>query len=188
MYKPLLRPDRLLQVPAQLSWIDHRLVREGRLGRATPDGIALYLFPTLSRRRPAQKHQRFHCFRRRQVGAEVELDRVKTGGLNFLKRPLRISGQFVSYAVKIDCDHYSSNVIGISIFQCLKNCTHLNEDDVAHCPFIYPVSFCIQHSCSIFEIPKAGYRLGQEWPYCILKGKSFLSGTSPEPSIRSMRR
>lgn len=44
MYKQILRPDRLRQVPAQFSWVDHRLVREGHLRRATPEGLALYLF------------------------------------------------------------------------------------------------------------------------------------------------
>jgi hypothetical protein len=44
MQKQPLRPDRLRQVPAQFSWVDHRLVREGHLRRATPDGLALYLF------------------------------------------------------------------------------------------------------------------------------------------------
>ncbi len=44
MHKQLLRPDRVRQVPAQFSWIDHRLVREGHLRRATPEGLALYLF------------------------------------------------------------------------------------------------------------------------------------------------
>ena len=44
MYKQLLRPDRLRHVPAQFSWVDHRLVREGHLRRATPEGLALYLF------------------------------------------------------------------------------------------------------------------------------------------------
>jgi hypothetical protein len=44
MHKNPLRPDRLRQVPAQFSWVDHRLVREGHLRCATPDGLALYLF------------------------------------------------------------------------------------------------------------------------------------------------
>ena len=44
MFKQLLRPDRVRQVPAQFSWVDHRLVREGHLRRATPEGLALYLF------------------------------------------------------------------------------------------------------------------------------------------------
>lgn len=44
MYKQPLRPDRLRRVPAQFSWVDHRLVREGHLRRVTPEGLALYLF------------------------------------------------------------------------------------------------------------------------------------------------
>jgi hypothetical protein len=44
MYKQPLRPDRLRRVPPQFSWVDHRLVREEHLRRATPDGLALYLF------------------------------------------------------------------------------------------------------------------------------------------------
>lgn len=44
MYKKPLRPDRLRQVPAQFSWLDHRLVREGHLRRVSPEGLALYLF------------------------------------------------------------------------------------------------------------------------------------------------
>ena len=44
MYKQPLRPDRLRHVPAQFSWVDHRLVREGHLRRTTPEGLALYLF------------------------------------------------------------------------------------------------------------------------------------------------
>jgi len=44
MHKQLLRPDRLRHVPAQFSWVDHRLVREGHLRRTTPEGLALYLF------------------------------------------------------------------------------------------------------------------------------------------------
>lgn len=42
--KQPLRPERLRQVPAQFSWLDHRLVREGHLRRCTPEGLALYLF------------------------------------------------------------------------------------------------------------------------------------------------
>lgn len=44
MYKQPLRPDRLRRVPAQFSWVDHRLVREGHFCRVTPEGLALYLF------------------------------------------------------------------------------------------------------------------------------------------------
>jgi hypothetical protein len=43
-HKKILRPDRLRQPPAQFSWVDHRLVREGHLRRCHADGLALYLF------------------------------------------------------------------------------------------------------------------------------------------------
>lgn len=43
-HKKILRPDRLRQPPAQFSWVDHRLVREGHLRRCHSDGQALYLF------------------------------------------------------------------------------------------------------------------------------------------------
>lgn len=41
--KPLLCPERLRRVPRQFSWIDHRLVRDGHIGRCGPHGCALYL-------------------------------------------------------------------------------------------------------------------------------------------------
>jgi hypothetical protein len=41
--KRLLRPDRLRQVPAQFSWIDQRLVRDGHIGRCNAHALALYL-------------------------------------------------------------------------------------------------------------------------------------------------
>jgi hypothetical protein len=41
--KRLLRPDRLRQVPAQFSWLDQRLVRDGYLGRCNAHALALYL-------------------------------------------------------------------------------------------------------------------------------------------------
>ena len=44
IHKRPLRPDRLRRPPAQFSWVDHRLVREGHLQRCAPDGLALYLF------------------------------------------------------------------------------------------------------------------------------------------------
>lgn len=43
MQKKILRPDRLRQVPAQFSWVDHRLVRENFLPLADPAAWALYL-------------------------------------------------------------------------------------------------------------------------------------------------
>lgn len=42
--KHLLRPDRLRQIPASFSWVDHRLVRHECLRRADPRAWALYLF------------------------------------------------------------------------------------------------------------------------------------------------
>jgi len=43
LHKKILRPDRLRQVPAQFSWIDHRLVRENFLHHGDPAAWALYL-------------------------------------------------------------------------------------------------------------------------------------------------
>ena len=43
IHKKILRPDRLRQVPAQFSWIDHRLVRENFLHHGDPAAWALYL-------------------------------------------------------------------------------------------------------------------------------------------------
>ncbi len=41
--KRVLRPERLRHVPAQFSWIDQRLVREGYLERCDVQALALYL-------------------------------------------------------------------------------------------------------------------------------------------------
>src|SRR4051812_46069348 len=41
--KRLLRPDRLRQVPAQFSWLDQRLVRDGHIRRCNAHALALYL-------------------------------------------------------------------------------------------------------------------------------------------------
>ena len=41
--KKLLRPERLRRVPAQFSWLDHRLVRDSRLAGCGPSALALYL-------------------------------------------------------------------------------------------------------------------------------------------------
>jgi hypothetical protein len=41
--KRVLRPERLRSVPAQFSWIDQRLVREGYLERCDVQALALYL-------------------------------------------------------------------------------------------------------------------------------------------------
>ena len=42
--KQLLRPQRLRQIPASFSWVDHRLVRHDYLPRADYRAWALYLF------------------------------------------------------------------------------------------------------------------------------------------------
>jgi hypothetical protein len=42
--KRVLRPERLRRVPAQFSWVDQRLVREGFVDRCDAQGAALYLF------------------------------------------------------------------------------------------------------------------------------------------------
>lgn len=42
--KHILRPDRLRQIPASFSWVDHRLVREQYLRGKEPATWALYLF------------------------------------------------------------------------------------------------------------------------------------------------
>jgi hypothetical protein len=42
--KRLLRPERVRKVPAQFSWVDHRLVRCGYIERCDPVALALYLF------------------------------------------------------------------------------------------------------------------------------------------------
>jgi hypothetical protein len=42
--KHVIRPDRLRVVPAQFSWVDHRLVREGHISKVSCEALALYLF------------------------------------------------------------------------------------------------------------------------------------------------
>jgi hypothetical protein len=42
--KRILRPDRLRQIPASFSWVDHRLVREQYLDGKDLSAWALYLF------------------------------------------------------------------------------------------------------------------------------------------------
>ncbi len=41
--KKLLNPERVRRVPAQFSWVDHRLVRHRYLQRASAKAWALYL-------------------------------------------------------------------------------------------------------------------------------------------------
>lgn len=42
--KRLLNPERLRQMPAHFSWLDHRLVQEHYIERADVCAWALYLF------------------------------------------------------------------------------------------------------------------------------------------------
>ncbi len=42
--KQVLCPERVRQIPAQFSWVDHRLVRERYIERCDPPAAALYLF------------------------------------------------------------------------------------------------------------------------------------------------
>lgn len=39
-----IRPDRIRQIPSQFSWVDHRLVRDGRIDACSHASAALYLF------------------------------------------------------------------------------------------------------------------------------------------------
>jgi hypothetical protein len=41
--KRVLRADRLRRIPAQFSWIDQKLVREGYIGRCNANALSLYL-------------------------------------------------------------------------------------------------------------------------------------------------
>lgn len=41
--KRVLRPEALRRIPAQFSWIDQRLVREGYIERCEAQALALYL-------------------------------------------------------------------------------------------------------------------------------------------------
>jgi len=40
----VIRPERVRRVPSRFSWLDQRLVREGRLRGLTPGAHSLYLF------------------------------------------------------------------------------------------------------------------------------------------------
>jgi hypothetical protein len=42
--KRVLCPERVRRVPAQFSWVDHRLVRQRHIERCDPPAAALYLF------------------------------------------------------------------------------------------------------------------------------------------------
>ena len=42
--KRILCPERLRRIPRAFSWVDHRLVRDGHIGRCSHQALALYLF------------------------------------------------------------------------------------------------------------------------------------------------
>lgn len=42
--KRVLCPERIRQIPAHFSWLDHRLVRQRYIERCDPPAAALYLF------------------------------------------------------------------------------------------------------------------------------------------------
>lgn len=42
--KRIIDPARVRKIPAQFSWVDHRLVRERHIERCSTDAAALYLF------------------------------------------------------------------------------------------------------------------------------------------------
>lgn len=44
VHKRLLRPERMRKIPAQFSWLDHRLIRQARLRECDHSAWALYLF------------------------------------------------------------------------------------------------------------------------------------------------
>jgi hypothetical protein len=44
MQKHLICPPRRRRVPAQFSWIDHRLIRDHYVERCSVEALALYLF------------------------------------------------------------------------------------------------------------------------------------------------
>lgn len=44
---PVPRPDRVRRIRGSFSWIDHRFIRDGHLGKLTRDEIALYAFLVL---------------------------------------------------------------------------------------------------------------------------------------------
>jgi hypothetical protein len=41
--KRVLRPERLRRVPAQFSWVDQRLIRDGYFERCDAPALSLYL-------------------------------------------------------------------------------------------------------------------------------------------------
>jgi hypothetical protein len=42
--KRVISPERVRKIPAQFSWVDHRLVRDRYIERCDAQALALYLF------------------------------------------------------------------------------------------------------------------------------------------------
>ena len=70
--KHLLRPQRLRQIPASFSWVDHRLVRHDFLPRADHSAWALYLFLVT-----VADAQGLSYYSDRSVGRHLKMDSVQ---------------------------------------------------------------------------------------------------------------
>jgi hypothetical protein len=70
--KHLLRPQRLRQIPASFSWVDHRLVRHDYLRRADQGTWALYLFLVT-----VADAQGLSYYSDRAIGRHLKMDAVQ---------------------------------------------------------------------------------------------------------------
>lgn len=76
--KRVLRPKRLRQVPAQFSWVDQRLVREGFVDHCDAQAAALYLFlVTVADARGLSYYSEATLARRLRLGA-AQLSAART--------------------------------------------------------------------------------------------------------------
>lgn len=72
IHKHLLRPQRLRQIPASFSWVDHRLVRHDYLPRADHGAWALYLFLVT-----VADAQGLSYYSDRAIGRHLKMDAVQ---------------------------------------------------------------------------------------------------------------
>jgi len=70
--KHLLRPQRLRQIPASFSWVDHRLVRHDYLPRADHGAWAFYLFLVT-----VADAQGLSYYSDRAIGRHLKMDAVQ---------------------------------------------------------------------------------------------------------------
>jgi len=70
--KHVLRPQRLRQIPASFSWVDHRLVRHDYLPRAEHGAWALYLFLVT-----VADAQGLSYYSDRAIGRHLKMDSVE---------------------------------------------------------------------------------------------------------------